>query len=131
MPKQQLGVCAIHIRCAELIQELHRDFPQTQEGQPLEVRMHTHNKKLPTLRQLVKSRQKVSDRVRRKTRQNLKAISHLEQHKELTERNKKREFELKRNWPKRLVRFTPDWKGGFELGGGGLLVYRQTTMATK
>ena len=32
-PHKQLGVCAIHVRCAELIQELHRVFPQSQPGE--------------------------------------------------------------------------------------------------
>ena len=89
MPKQQLGVCAIHVRCAELIQELHRDFPQTREGQPLEVRMHTHNKCLPTTRQLFRSNPDVSTRIKRKTTLNLRSIAQFEHHKELTERNKK------------------------------------------
>ena len=118
-PYKQLGVCAIHVRCAELIQELHRDFPQTQAGKPLEIRMHTHNKQLPSLKQLHETMPKVSARVLRKTSSNLKAISQFEHHKKLTERNKARELELKRQWPKGLVRFVPDWKGGFELGGGG------------
>ena len=80
--------------------------------------MHTHNKQLPRL-ELYETMPNVSELVLRKTSSKLKAISQFEHHKKLTERNKARELELKRQWPKGLVRFVPDWKGGFELGGGG------------
>ena len=83
--------------------------------------MHTHNKCLPTTRQLFRSNPDVSTRIKRKTTLNLRSIAQFEHHKELTERNKKRELQLKNRWPKGLVRFVPDWKGGFELGGGGPL----------
>ena len=118
-PRKQLGVCAICVRCAELIQELHRDFPQTQEGHSLEVHMHIYNKNLPNIRQLLKTRPKVKNKVNRKTVRNLKAIRQFQHHKQLIERNKRRESELKLKWPKGLVRFVADWKGGFVLGEGG------------
>ena len=62
---------------------------------------------------------KVSEQVLRKISNDLKAISQFVHRKELTELSKICELELKRNWPKGLVRFVPDCKDGFKLGGGG------------
>ena len=124
LPRKQDGICCLHKRCSDLIAELHRDFPATNEEGPLKLHIHKPNSVLPTPDVIFASRMETfptrqrAQKVRHKTRVNLKVIEELEEHKKLYEREKKFENKLKRNWPAQLIRFT-HWRAPFTVGKGG------------
>ena len=76
----QDGICCLHKRCSDLIAELHRDFPATNEEGPLKLHIHKPNPELPTQDALFASRVESfptrlrKKRVRHKTKVNLKVI---------------------------------------------------------